>query len=31
MSNIVIRKTAPIVETDKGKLRGFQYNGIYNF
>ena len=31
MSNITVRRDAPVVETDKGKLRGFLYKGVYNF
>ncbi|MBQ1377186.1 MAG: carboxylesterase/lipase family protein, partial [Lachnospiraceae bacterium] len=31
MSDITIRRDCPIVETDKGKLRGFLFKGIYNF
>ena len=31
MSDIIVRRDAPIVETDKGKLRGFLYKGVYNF
>ena len=31
MSDITIRRNAPVVETDKGRVRGFIYKGIYNF
>ncbi len=31
MSDIRIRRDAPVVQTDKGRLRGFLYRGVYNF
>ena len=31
MSDFICSKDAPIVETDKGKLHGFFYKGVYNF
>ena len=31
MAQIEVRKNAPVVMTKKGALRGFFYNGVYNF
>ena len=31
MAKIKVRKNAPVVMTKKGALRGFFYNGVYNF
>ena len=31
MSNITARKENPVVVTTKGKVRGFLYDGVYNF
>ena len=31
MKEFVMNKTSPIVETTKGKLRGFRYDGVDHF
>ena len=31
MKEFVMNKTAPIVQTPKGKLRGFRYDGVTTF